>query len=221
MSQSSALPPWPPSNGLTTKIVPRKSAVFSMYGSTTIAAPGPLIWSVLRDVSNYPKWNTFCPSATIHEQKKSDVSESERQSLHLATQFTLGVVMNAAKPNKKTDTPCRVTDVSTPEEQSAYFPAETLESEGAFSADLGKTWRIAWTAEGNFVARGLRTERFSEIIDVGDGKCVYRTWECQGGVLARTVKWLYEKTLKEKFQLWCDDLKRECERQVQEENSRE
>ena len=66
------------------------------------------------------------------------------------------------------------------------------------------------------MARGLRTERYSERIDVEDGKCVYRTWECGGGVLARTVKWMYEKTLMEKFQLWCDDLKRECEKRAQE-----
>ena len=62
------------------------------------------------------------------------------------------------------------------------------------------------------MARGLRTERFSEIIDLGDGKgCEYRTWECQGGVLAKTVKWLFQDTLRQKFREWCEDLKREAE----------
>ena len=71
------------------------------------------------------------------------------------------------------------------------------------------------------MSRGLRTERFSEVIaldDVGgqvEG-CEYRTWECQGGMLARTVKWMYERTLSERFGDWCRNLKAECERKGRE-----
>ena len=123
--------------------------------------------------------------------------------------------MNAAKPDKKTDTQCRVTDISTPSDHSSYIPDVTLSQDGSFEGDLDKVWRISWTTEGSFVARGLRTERFSEIIDLGEGRgCEYRTWECQGGLLAKTVKWLYQSTLKEKFATWCEDLKREAEKRV-------
>lgn len=62
------------------------------------------------------------------------------------------------------------------------------------------------------MARGLRSERFHEVIVLGDGECEVRTWECLGGVLARTVKWFYGEVLMEKFGVWVGDLKGEGER---------
>ena len=62
------------------------------------------------------------------------------------------------------------------------------------------------------MARGLRSERFHEVIVLGQEECEVRTWECLGGVLARTVKWFYGGTLMEKFGLWVKDLKECCER---------
>jgi hypothetical protein len=35
-----------------------------------------------------------------------------------------------------------------------------------------------------------------------------------GGPLANVVKWMYNKTLQQKFQLWVDDLKKYCEGQA-------
>ena len=116
--------------------------------------------------------------------------------------------MDASKPSKTTPTQLRVTDVSTPEAQSTYISTDVLEHDGSFAADLGKVHRIAWTVEGGFVARGLKTERFHEIIDLGEGKgCEVRTWECQGGVLARAVKYYYKNVLPAKFVEWCADCK--------------
>ena len=75
------------------------------------------------------------------------------------------------------------------------MPEEILETDGSYEPDLGRVWRISRTIEGTFATMGLRQERFSEIIGLSDGECEYRTWECQGGILARTVKWFCEKTL--------------------------
>jgi len=137
--------------------------------------------------------------------------------LHLKTSFTFDVVMNAAKPTKVTPTQCRVTDVSTPENKSSYITPDLLKEDGTYGSDLARVYRIAWTTEGSFVARGLRTERFSEIIASKDGQsCEFRTWECQGGVLARAVKFTYGKALLTKFADWCGDLKKEAERKVRE-----
>ena len=107
-----------------------------------------------------------------------------------------------------------MTDFSTPEAQSGYIPADILKGDGTYEADLGKVYRVAWTTEGGFVARGLRSERFHEIIVLGEGQCEVRTWECQGGVLARAVKYYYKDTLKKKFAKWCEDLKREAEKRA-------
>ena len=127
--------------------------------------------------------------------------------------------MDASKPAKVTPTQLRVTDFSTPERPSQYVPPDILKEDGTYEPDLGKVYRIAWTTEGGFVARGLRSERFHEIIAVGKGQCEVRTWECQGGVLARAVKYYYKEVLKKKFAEWCEDLKREAEKRVNEADS--
>ncbi|KAL2050269.1 hypothetical protein ABVK25_009496 [Lepraria finkii] len=204
---------WPPANGLTTQRVPRKDVILPIYASTTVAAPASLIWSTLRDLSAFQTWNSFCPNATIHSQPK-DVPQTEANLLHFDTSFTFNVVMDASKPSKVTPTRCRVTDFSTPEAQSGYIPVDILKEDGTYEADLGKVYRIAWTTEGGFVARGLRSERFHEIIILGEGQCEVRTWECQGGVLARAVKYYYKDILKKKFAKWCEDLKREAEKRA-------
>ena len=150
---------------------------------------------------------------TIHAQPQH-VDKTD-PNLHLDTSLTFHVVMNPAKPDSVTDTQLRVTDISTPERPSTYIPRDVLESDEAYSSDLGKVYRIAWTTEGNFVAKGLRTERFHEIIPLQDGNgCEVRTWECQGGILARAVKFYYKDVLKRKFAEWCEDLKGEAERRV-------
>ena len=118
--------------------------------------------------------------------------------------------MDKKKPSSYTDTQLRVTDVSTPNNPSDYLSKEAL-SDPTFTSDLSQIHRISWTTEGGFVARGLRSERYHEIIATGDAECEVRTWECQGGVLARAVKWTYGKVLLEKFDVWCADLKRASE----------
>ena len=120
--------------------------------------------------------------------------------------------MNSKKPKDMTPTQLRVTDISTPQEKSCYLDQATLRNDGSYAADLDNVYRIAWTTEGGFVARGLRSERFHDIISLGNGNgCEVRTWENQGGVLARAVKYYYKDVLKTKFNEWCADLKREAE----------
>lgn len=207
---------WPPAQGLTTTLVPRQSTILPIYARTIINAPGALVWSILLDTSKYHTWNSFCPHVTIHSQP-DDVPDSELSLLHLQTSFTFDVIMNPAKPNNTTPTQCRVTDTSTPEKQSSYISPHILKEDGTYGSDLERLYRIAWTTEGGFVARGLRSERFSEIIVSADGQnCEFRTWECQGGVLARAVKFTYGKTLLEKFAGWCTELKKEAEKRVEE-----
>lgn len=208
---------WPPANGLNTINVPRKDAILTVYGSTCINAPAPLVFDKVLDIAKYECWNRFCPKVVVHAQPPADGEEqTSSDRLRIGTNFTLYAIMNAADPSSPTPTQLKVTDISTPELPSTYVPQDILESDDSFSADLQKVYRVSWKCEGGFVSRGLRTERFHEIIVSGEDSCVVRTWECQGGILARTVKWMYRKTLMEKFQMWVDDLKVYCERQVEE-----
>ena len=122
--------------------------------------------------------------------------------------------MDAKKPDSVSDTKLRVTDYSTPDEQSDYVSKDLLEDDGSFEKDQGRVYRVAWTLEGDYVTKGLRSERFHEIIDLGDHECEVRTWECQGGLLAKVVKSMYKDVLEAKFQQWCQELKTEAERRV-------
>lgn len=188
---------WPPPTGLTTIVVPRP-AILSVSASTHVSAPASLVFSILRSVSAYNSWNTFCPAVHIHSQPP-DVPKGEESLLHVGTSFTLDVIMDANHPNSVTPTQCRVTDISTPSYYSNYVPEWVLETDGSYEPDRGKVYRISWTTEGGFVARGLKSERVSEVLDLGEGQALYRTWECQGGMLARVVKWKFEKVLEQKF----------------------
>ncbi len=189
-----------------------------MHGSAHIAAPASLVFSIVRDISSYPNWNTFCPRATIHSQPPN-ISSDAQQILHKDTSFIFHVVMDASKPNSVTDTKLRVTDMSTPPEQSTYVPKEILENDGSFERHQGRVYRVAWTGEGKFMTRGLKSERWHEIVELGENECRVKTWECQGGMLARAVKYYYKDVLQRKFEEWCQELKTEAERRVREGNA--
>lgn len=197
---------WPPKNGLSTHIVSRGDTILPIHARIVISAPASVIWSVLLDTSSYSSWNSFCPSVTIRSQP-NNIPEAEAHVLHLNTSFTFNVIMDASKPSKVTPTQLRVTDISTPQKPSNYIPPDVLGGDGTFEADLQKLYRIAWTTEGGFVARGLKSERFHKIIVLEDDRCEVRTWECQGGVLARAVKYYYKDVLMTKFEEWCADCK--------------
>lgn len=210
MSPSSS--PWPPPGGLTSVVVPRP-AILAVFSSVKIAAPASIILLVLRSVSNYGAWNEFVPKVHIHSQPPN-ASKTESELLHVGTSFTLDVIMDSDNPKNITPTQVRVTDISTPDHPSEYVPKDVIDQDGTYETDQSRVYRISWTNEGRFAAMGLKTERVSEIIDLGDGTSEYRTWECQGGMLARVVKWKFEKTLNEKFALWCAGLKQESEKRA-------
>jgi len=201
--------PWPPPEGLSTVIVPRGDAILTNIGTATVAAPAPFVFAIVRATADYPTWNTFVPRVTIHSQPKDVPADST--TLEAGTSMTFHAVMDAAKPDKTHATQLRVTDVSTPALPSYYVPCTALDQDGSYTTFLNCVYRISWASEGGLVARGLKTERFHEVIVVDGVNCVVRTWENHGGVLARTVRWLYQETLRVKFQEWCDDLKKYAE----------
>jgi hypothetical protein len=179
-----------------------------------------VVWEVLCDTSRYPEWNSFVPRVTILSQP--DGVSKDDATLHKETRFVFHVVMGEKVPGHGTgkggqtvDTHLRITDLSTPDLPSSYISQQTLDSDPGYFSDLSKVYRISWATEGGFVAKGLKTERFHEIIVLAENECEVRTWECQGGVLARVVKWMYKAVLVRKFQDWCDDLKERSEEAFQ------
>ncbi|SMR49295.1 unnamed protein product [Zymoseptoria tritici ST99CH_1E4] len=202
---------WPPAEGLCSPTVSRKDAVFSIYASTTISASAASVLETVLNVSSYPQWNTFIPKASITSQPADSDSPDDHSHMQVGSIMTFHAVMNSSKPQSATETSLQVTDISTPEKKSTYISQETLDSEPAYTADLDKVYRVCWKSYGGFASRGLRSERFHEIIVKSENECEVRTWEVMGGALANVVKWMYHKTLQQKFRLWVDDLKKYCE----------
>ncbi|KAF7670694.1 hypothetical protein GT037_011145 [Alternaria burnsii] len=212
---------WPPSNGVTSKIVPRENAVFQISYSTVVRAPAPLVFDTVLHAANYPAWNTWVPRAEILTQpsspegpqdgKASDDAARLRHRMTIGCTMRFTVVMNADKPDAVTLTPLKVVDICTPSSPTSYLTPEQLE-DPAFTADLSKVYRVSWTGNGGMYAFGMKLERFHEVIVTGENECEVRTWEIMGGMLSRLVKVLYEDTLKGKVGLWCEDLKKYCEK---------
>lgn len=207
---------WPPPSGLSTPIVSREDAILTTAASIEIAAPAAIVFSLVVDTASYPSWCSFVPRVTIKSQPEGTPSISKK--LENGTHFTYHVVMDPSKPTKEVATHLVVTDVSTPDGPSSYIPSDVLTNDPSYTADLSKVYRISWKGDGGFFARGLRTERFHEIIATGPDSCEVRTWELMGGVLARSVKWMYKETLSKRYQDWVEDLKKACEDKVREAN---
>lgn len=199
---------WPPSQGLTTQVVRRQEVNVQTYASVNVKAPASVVFDAVREVAEYGKWNSFSPDVTVLAQPDN---ASEPAKLNNGTLFTLHVVMDASKPDKKTVTQLKVTDISTPARPSSYVSKEILDQEPSYTADLSAVYRISWKVEGGFTRLGLKGERFHEVIMRGPNECEVRTWECQAGLLSHVVKWVYTQTLMDKFRLWVDDLKKFCE----------
>lgn len=213
MSSTLASGAWPPSSGLTTKVVPRKDAVFQIYHSNTINAPAAHVFDGVLRIADYNKWNTWVPNAQILKQppcQDASVESNDPSRIRNGTMMNFDVIMDASKPSKTAATGLQVTDISTPDRPSDYVDSE-LRQDPSFTADLSKVYRVSWTTHGGFVSRGLRSERFHEIIVISDNECEVRTWEVMCGMLAYTVKWMYQSTLQDTFKLWCNDLKRYSE----------
>lgn len=210
---------WPPSDGLCTPTVARGAAILTTSSSATVHAPASLVFDIVRDTSRYGEWNTWVPRVTIHSQP--DGVPADSKMLEVGTSFTYHVVMDTKKPDKETLTQLRVSDTSTPEKQSKYLVDAGIQDDASFHSDLGSVYRISWKTEGGFVARGLRSERFHEIIVRGEEECEVRTWEIMGGFLAHTVNWMFKASLKKWFGIWCEELKKEGERQWAEQKEKE
>lgn len=201
---------WPPSAGLSTPTVPRAHSILSLASSIKISAPAQQVFRVILDTSTYPSWCTFVPRVAINSQPREEDPSS--QTLHLGTTFTFYAVMDPSKPHKEAATNLVVTDISTPENQSAYISKETLENDASFTANLNSVYRVSWAGDGRLFPMVLKSERFHEIIITKDNECEVRTWEVMGGVLARAVRWLYQDTLDDRFNDWNANLKNFCEK---------
>lgn len=164
--------------------------LFSPYSSSTINAPPQAVYEAIIRTSDWPEWNTFIPSVTVN---KHSPGSQDPTILAKDTAMTFKVNMTSSVSTQSKE----LVNVMDPPPES--HPNST-----------GKVTRIGWTMDNKaaLVPRFmLAAERVNEIDDLGDGTCVYRTWQTFGGPIARIVKWKYEQALQDRFDDWVRDLK--------------
>lgn len=200
---------WPPKD-VSTPTISHNDGVMAITGSTIIDAPASFIFDVVTDTSTYSEWCTFVKVVVDKQPEgENDSNQTQDTKLQLGTKFTFFAAMTAKQENTKAN-PTRliVSDISTPSHVSSYIPSSVLTSSPTYTSDLSSVYRVAWKVDKvDLMSRGLNSERFHEIIVRGEERCEVRTWEVMGGVLAYAVKWIYKKTLDQKFVEWCADLK--------------
>jgi len=177
--------------GRATPTIP-DGGLFSAIGETHINASPQVVYDAVVDTTRWPEWNTFVPKVGITSQRPED---KDSKGLTLDASITLHVHMTSSF---KTLSKEKVNILEGPPKESD--PAGTI-------------YRIDWINESNpLVPRFmLAAERVNEIEVVGDGTCLYRTWETFTGPYARIVRWKFEQTLNERFDDWVRDLQKYCE----------
>lgn len=175
--------------------------IFSPYASSTIAAPATAVYTALLDTSTWPSWNTFVPSAEITSHPSSSSPSST-----LDTPTTSPIL---AKGTHMTFT-VHLTPTSTTSSKELVFQIDPPPPSSPGLSPKGTVTRICWTLDNRASLTPtwlLRADRVNEIEDLGDGTCVYRTWETFAGPVAWIVKRAYGGQLQERFEDWVRDLK--------------
>ena len=151
--------------GKPTPTIP-DGGLFSAVSETKINASAQTIWDAIVDTTQWPKWGTFVPQVDISSQPSEHKDSTQ---LAIGSIITLHVHMTSSF---KTLSKERINIIEGPPEESA---------------SPGTIYRIDWISESNpLVPRFmLAAERVNEIEVVGDGTCLYRTWETFTGPYAR------------------------------------
>jgi hypothetical protein len=167
---------------------------FSVYAEATVAAPPSAVYKTLVDTSTYGKWNTFVSSVAINKRPDSDVQDALLKKDMIMT-FTVHM-----SPTSITQSKEHVLQV----DDCPSVPSP------------GKKTIIRWIMANkeNYTPKFfLAAERVNEIEDLGDGTCIYRSWETFGGLAARIVKWKYGQFLQKNFEHWVTGLQQYVEEQ--------
>jgi hypothetical protein len=165
---------------------------FSVFAEATVAAPPSAVYKTLVDTSTYGKWNTFVSSVAINKRPDPDVQDALLKKDMIMT-FT--VHMSPTSTTQSKEHVLQVDDCpSTPQP--------------------GKKTVIRWIMANkeNYTPKFfLAAERVNEIEDLGDGTCIYRSWETFGGIAARMVKWKFGPGLQKNFEHWVSGLQQYVE----------
>ncbi|KAK5942748.1 hypothetical protein PMZ80_005314 [Knufia obscura] len=146
--------------------------------------------------------------------------------LQIKTKVTFYVRMKPYSPSEYTETNMVVTDVSRPDDPLTEKGTTALTRSKTHNLERSGMYRVIWATDSEGASlfkvgdifRGskmpkylLQGERVHEIEPTGPESCVYRTWECQRGHAAKTVKKKYGEYLQKMFEVWAGGLRDFCE----------
>lgn len=199
MSPSPVPPNQPPQCGPSIATPAHGHGAFSVSCSTTIAAsPFACLEAVLK-TADYPRWNTFCPRATIDAAppvadaglaaipEVASLLANGEGHLYPGVDFQFEVIMKPGGGSRQT-----LLHVSL---------LEALERDGR------KGYRVAWTMRGapHYV---LRAERVQEFVATEDGQGTeYSCYETFGGAVAYLMRYMVGSQVADGFKRWQDGLK--------------
>ncbi|KAK6004973.1 hypothetical protein QM012_007752 [Aureobasidium pullulans] len=177
---------------------------FSAFAEARIAAPPSAVYKTLLDTSSYGRWNNFVTAVKI---KKRPESESEPHDVYLKKDMIMTFTVHMT-PSLNTSSKELVTQVDD-------YPSDSAP---------GHITCIRWIMANkeSFTPKFiLAAERVNEIEDLGDGTCIYRSWETFGGLAARIVKWKFGESLQGNFKDWVSGLQQYVEEQEKQKKERQ
>lgn len=146
--------------------------------------------------------------------------------LQIKTKVTFYVRMKPYSPSEYTETNMVVTDVSRPDDPLLESGTTALTRSKTHNLERSGMYRVVWGTDSEgaslFKVSGifsgskmpkylLQGERVHEIEPTGPESCIYRTWECQKGKMAKTVKNKHGDYLQKMFEAWAGGLRDFCE----------
>ncbi|KAI9658507.1 MAG: hypothetical protein M1831_003945 [Alyxoria varia] len=183
----------------------RSDRVLTIGASVQINAPASRVFQLHGTPETWPDWNSFAPECVKHERASDpgtsgDKDVPSKEMVAVGDKVTFRVRMTPG--GGFNGVTVVISEVYRPGDQETGREGQSNTDEDAF----GITWYPIGLPQ--FLLRGTR---WTEIRDLGEGKCEFKTWECQAGPLAYMVKSLYGKTLQERFEDWANDLKKKAE----------
>ncbi|KAG9950353.1 hypothetical protein KCU85_g3661, partial [Aureobasidium melanogenum] len=176
---------------------------FSAFAEDKIAAPPSAVYKALLDTSKYGQWNNFVTKVTIDKQPESGSAPQDTQ-LKKDMVMTFTVRMSATMTTHSKELVTQIDDCPT-------------------DSAPGHITCIRWIMANkeSFAPKFIiAAERVNEIEDLGDGTCIYRSWETFGGLAARIVKWKFGHSLQKNFEDWVAGLQRYVEEEEKKKMER-
>jgi hypothetical protein len=182
--------------------------VFTVACSTTIAAPALTVLEKVLDLSGYPAWNTFVPTASVTTPGTLNFTEETQTKMTPELRALVsrpGYVGPGAK--------IRFHAVMVPGGASRAVDLEVtfLETFDVEGKDKVKGYRVVWKVLGmpHFLLHSERVQEFVESVAAdGSVETRYASWETFGGLIGYVLP---RAQIEGGFNRWTNGLKKAAE----------